>query len=131
MNRSPDLAARRAALPWCLLYAAAAPLLLAYLLWRRLASPRPLPGLRAKLTGRQPPLPPGYTLIHGVSLGEVALMRPLVPLLEELFQTPCLICTSTGTGAQAAEHFFPTHQRRFLPFDAPWAVRRFLQEQAP
>jgi 3-deoxy-D-manno-octulosonic-acid transferase len=125
-----DLAARRARLPFALLYGLALPLLLAALLLRLLGRRRLL-GLRAKLTGEGPACAPGAIMIHGVSLGEVMLMRPLVPVLETLFGAPCLITTSTETGWQAAERAFPGHQRRFFPFDAPWAVGRFLQRTRP
>jgi len=92
---------------------------------------RPLVGVSSKWSGASAPAPAGCTLIHGVSMGEVQLMRLLVPELERLFGAPCLITTSTDTGWAAAAGAFPDHRRRFFPFDSPWAVRRFLDLHRP
>ena len=92
---------------------------------------KPLVGAREKLTGNGPRLTRGQVLVHGVSLGEVALMRPLVPHLEAAFGVRCLLTTTTSTGRRALDEHFPTHQRAFLPFDAAWAVRRFLARAQP
>lgn len=70
-------------------------------------------------------------MVHGVSLGEVMLMRPLVPRLEAALGRRCLLTTSTETGAQALAQHFPGHERAFLPFDLPWAVERFLRRARP
>jgi 3-deoxy-D-manno-octulosonic-acid transferase len=127
------------ALPWRqrqglvgLLATLASPLLLAYIAWRRLGR-RPLVGVGTKLTGRTslPPTTIRPLLIHGVSLGEVALMRPLVPALERELARPCLLTTTTETGWQGLAKHFPDHPRTFFPFDLPWAVERFLSETRP
>ena len=115
----------------------ATPALLLYIAGRQLGK-RPLVGLANKLFGtlsesslstdlsKKRPL-----LIHGVSLGETALMRPLVPRLEAEFDCPCLLTTTTETGWQGLEKSFPHHPRTFLPFDVPWAVERFLSLTKP
>jgi len=98
---------------------------------RALVRRKPLVGLGDKLTGRGPRLTAGRVLVHGVSLGEVALMRPLVPHIEAAFAARCLLTTTTDTGRRALDEQFPGHERAFLPFDAPWAVRRFLARTRP
>ena len=114
-----------------LLALAVLPLAALLIAHRVLVRRKPLVGARDKLTGGGPPLARGQVLVHGVSLGEVALMRPLVPRLEAVFGARCLLTTTTDTGRRALDEQFPTHQRAFLPFDAPWAVRRFLARAQP
>ena len=109
---------------------AAFPLLLCYIVVRALGR-RPLVGVAAKLSGTpSPDIAPGAVLIHGVSLGETALMRPVVPHLLDLGAT-CLLTTTTETGWQGLEKNFPDLPRAFLPFDLPWAVERFLARTKP
>ena len=109
---------------------AAFPLLLGYIAVRALGR-RPLVGVAAKLSGTpSPDIPPGAVLIHGVSLGETALMRPVVPHLLDLGAT-CLLTTTTETGWQGLEKNFPDLPRAFLPFDLPWAVERFVARTKP
>lgn len=114
-----------------LLALAALPLAALIAAHRVLVRRKPLVGASEKLTGHGPRLTPGQVLVHGVSLGEVALMRPLVPRLEAAFTARCLLTTTTDTGRRALDEQFPSHQRAFLPFDAPWAVRRFLARARP
>ncbi len=105
-----------------------------YIAWRACGR-RPLVGVRSKLSGAlprgTPPLPARPLLIHGVSLGETALMRPLVPPLEAALHATCLLTTTTETGWLGLEKSFPEHARAFLPFDVPWAVERFLSQVRP
>ena len=109
---------------------AAFPLLLGYVVVRALGR-RPLVGVGAKLSGTPPAeITPGAVLIHGVSLGETALMRPLVPHLTALGAT-CLLTTTTETGWRGLEKHFPDVPRAYLPFDLPWAVERFLSRSKP
>ena len=126
-------------MPFAVVAYALFPALLLYIAFRHCGK-RPLVGVRAKLTGDFPaprsPLPapevlPAPILLHGVSLGETALMRPLVPLLERRLQHPCLLTTTTETGWQGLEKSFPGHAKAFLPFDLPWAVDRFLARTRP
>ncbi len=108
----------------------AAPLLLVGLLARRWLQGKRTVGWWSKLTGHGP-RGTGGILLHGVSMGEVMLMRPLVPLLEELWGHPCTLSTTTTTGRDALTRCFPDHVHRLLPFDLPWAVDRFLAETRP
>lgn len=116
---------------WSLVACALLPLAalaIAHRVWIRR---RPFAGARAKLTGAVAPVPPGRVLVHGVSLGEVNLMRPLLPHLEATAGSPCLLTTSTTTGWDGLAKAFPEHERRFFPLDLPWAVERFLARTRP
>lgn len=71
-------------------------------------------------------------LIHGVSVGEVNLIRQLV---EELESTPGLelvIATTTNTGyARAVELYAERHRVVRFPLDFGFVVRRFLDAVQP
>jgi 3-deoxy-D-manno-octulosonic-acid transferase len=116
---------------WSLAACALLPLALLAIAHRTLVRRRPMAGWRAKLLGDAPPVSPGRVLVHGVSLGEVNLMRPLLPHLERLSGAPCLLTTSTTTGWEGLAKAFPGHDRRFFPLDLPWAVGRFLARTRP
>lgn len=105
-----------------------APLVLAAIAHRLWIRRRALVGLRAKLSGRGAPLPRGATLVHGVSLGEVGLMKPLVPRLGA---GPVVLTTSTETGTEGLAKAFPEAARTHWPFDLPWAVSSFLRRIRP
>jgi 3-deoxy-D-manno-octulosonic-acid transferase len=104
------------------------PAVLAHRLWIRRKG---LTGLAGKLTGCTGWTRRGDVVVHGVSLGETALMAPLLPELEAVFGRPCSLTTTTETGWAALAQRFPERQRAFLPLDLPWAVERFLSETRP
>jgi 3-deoxy-D-manno-octulosonic-acid transferase len=107
--------------------APAAAVMIAARVWSRRKA---LVGLREKLSGEIAGIAPGSVLIHGVSLGEVALMKALVPRLEAAGQR-VLLTTTTETGWAGLEKSFAGRARAFLPFDVPWAVARFLSRARP
>jgi 3-deoxy-D-manno-octulosonic-acid transferase len=104
---------------------------LLFIAWRVLVRRRPVAGLWAKMSGCGPAVAPGQVLVHGVSLGEVNLMRPLVPGLEAASGTRCLLTTSTTTGWEGLAKAFPERDRTFFPLDLPWAVGHFLRRTRP
>lgn len=99
---------------------------IAHRLWIRR---RALVGLSAKLSGRGPSLPRGGIVVHGVSLGEVGLMKPLVPRLPA--GAPLVLTTSTETGTEGLAKAFPDAARTHWPLDLPWAVDAFLARTRP
>lgn len=105
-----------------------APLILLAIAHRLWIRRKALVGLRAKLTGRGPALPRGATLVHGVSLGEVMLMKPLLPRLGA---GPFVLTTSTETGSEGLAKAFPDGHRAHWPFDLPWAISAFLRRTRP
>jgi 3-deoxy-D-manno-octulosonic-acid transferase len=83
-------------------------------------------GLGAPLAG--PPI-----WVHAVSVGEVQAAAALVLALRDRYpQIPVLVTTFTPTGAARARVLFREAATvRYLPFDLPGAVRRFLARARP
>jgi 3-deoxy-D-manno-octulosonic-acid transferase len=79
------------------------------------------------------PLAAAPIWVHAVSVGEVQAAAALVATLKERYPTmPVLVTTFTPTGAARARASF--HERaevRYLPFDLPGSVRRFLDRARP
>lgn len=69
-------------------------------------------------------------LLHGVSVGEVAALRTLVPLLLEDHEVVVAATTDTGI-ARARELYADRCPVVRYPLDASWAVRRFLDAVRP
>jgi 3-deoxy-D-manno-octulosonic-acid transferase len=114
-----------------ILYILALPFATALLIHRVWIRRKSMVGLGEKLSGGGADLPTGRILVHGVSLGEVMLMRPLIPKLEAAFGTSCVLTTTTETGRATLDQHFPQSPRAFLPFDLPWAVSRFIGRLQP
>jgi len=70
--------------------------------------------------------------LHGSSAGEIALLVPLVELIERS-GTDCRIVVSaySSTGLAAARKSFPDHRVVVFPFDLSFVVRRFLARLRP
>jgi 3-deoxy-D-manno-octulosonic-acid transferase len=79
------------------------------------------------------PLAKSPVWVHAVSVGEVQAAAALVAALRTRYpDTPVLVTTFTPTGAARARALFRgTAEVRFLPFDLPGAVRRFLHRAHP
>jgi 3-deoxy-D-manno-octulosonic-acid transferase len=113
----------------------AMPLVLASLLWRS----RRQPGYRAHLAERFGGHWPRADLrpliwIHAVSVGETRAAQPLVArLLERYPEHELLITHMTPTGRQTGQALFASErvQQAYLPYDYPFAVRRFLRAWRP
>ncbi|VAW75690.1 3-deoxy-D-manno-octulosonic acid transferase [hydrothermal vent metagenome] len=71
--------------------------------------------------------------VHAVSVGEVRAAEPLVnALLQRYPKMPLLITTTTPTGRDTVTRLFGDRVRcRYLPWDLPFAVRRFLTSVRP
>ncbi len=110
---------------------AAAPVIAAYVVNRVWLRRKPVAGLAEKWSGRGPRVQPGQVLVHGVSLGEVQLMRPLVPVIERVSGARCLLTTTTTTGWEALATHFADRDRAFWPLDRVAAVRSFLARVQP
>ncbi|MBD1549852.1 lipid IV(A) 3-deoxy-D-manno-octulosonic acid transferase [Pseudomonas typographi] len=82
-----------------------------------------------------PLLRPGGVWLHAVSVGESIAAAPLVrALLAEYPQRTVLITCMTPTGSQRIQAMFadePRVQHCYLPYDLPWAARRFLDQAKP
>lgn len=82
-----------------------------------------------RFAGRQAP-----TLwLHAVSVGETRAAQPLVAALRERYPGHRILFTHmTPTGRATSEALFGDNvERIYLPYDTPWAMRRFLRHYRP
>jgi 3-deoxy-D-manno-octulosonic-acid transferase len=114
------------------------PLAFARLAWRG----RREAGYRAawgeRLGRSRPPSPDwqGCVWLHAVSLGETRAARPLIDsLLARHGDLKLLLTHGTATGREAGAQVAAAHPGRvaqtWLPFDLPWAQRRWLAAWRP
>lgn len=79
-----------------------------------------------------PAADPPPLLLHGVSVGEVKALRPLVRLLQARHPgLPLAISSSTPGGLAIARATYPDIPVHAYPVDLPGATRRFLQRVRP
>lgn len=71
--------------------------------------------------------------LHCVSVGETHAAAPLIKALKQDYpQHQILLTHTTPTGREASEKLFgDTVLRAYLPYDVPFAVRRFLKHFKP
>ena len=113
---------------------------LPWILWRRLSSKRPVAAIRERFTGRvrvaNCPKNHRRIWLHGVSVGEVQLIRTLVHELKHQAclknqLIDCVISSSTTTGLDVAtkshesDHVFP------CPLDFSWAIKQTFSRVRP
>ena len=101
-------------------------------LWRGLGDPAAREGLGERF-GLGRAAPAGGLWVHAVSVGEVQAAASLVQALRQRYpQLPLTVTTATATGrARARALFGDGVEVRYLPYDLPGAVRRFLARVAP
>ena len=121
-------------------FAAATPLLVAHLLTRGRRQPAYRAHWRERwalygddLLAPAPPEAAGTIWLHAVSLGETRAAAPLVAALRQRWPAHRLVVTQmTPTGRDAAHELFgDSAQIAYLPYDYPYAVRRFLARVRP
>ena len=89
-------------------------------------------GLRHKLFGLEMDVPTGAVWFHAVSLGEVHVLRQLVPAFRGRHPDRlCVVSATTDTGLAAARKLFPDLVVFPFPFDFSWACRRTLDRLRP
>ena len=70
--------------------------------------------------------------IHAVSVGESRAAEPLIVALKQRYpQHRILLTHMTPTGRATTSAVLDGCERRYLPYDTPWAVRRFLRHYRP
>jgi 3-deoxy-D-manno-octulosonic-acid transferase len=106
-----------------------------WLLYKALTTGKYRRGLWQKLTGAVGSLPPSdrpRAWFHGVSVGEVHLLRQVVAAFRRRHPDwLCVISTTTDTGFDEARKRFADLPVIFWPFDFTWAVRRALARVNP
>ena len=111
----------------------AAPFAFAVVLWRGVGERSYWQG-PAQRFGFGPRVPSGPSLwLHAVSLGEMSAAAPLVRELRHRYPLCSLVVTTaTPAGrARALALFSAATDIRFLPYDTPGSVRRFLKRIEP
>lgn len=113
-----------------------APLVLLRLALRARLQPEYLRHIGERFGRHEVALPPGpgpLIWLHAVSVGETQAARPLVDALRQRIPDARLLLTHmTPTGrATARELFGDDVQSVYLPYDFPFAVRRFLVRFRP
>ena len=117
---------------YSLLIYCAAPFAFAVVLWRGLRDRTYWPASSERFGwGRRMTAPTIW--LHAVSLGEMSAAAPLVRALRSRYpESPVVLTTATPTGrARARGSFGDTVDVRFLPYDTPGAVARFLDRIQP
>ncbi len=139
-----DAAARSERIPgwyslaWCL----AIPFVALYLLWRSLRQgqylshwgERFLGSARTARHAMQDGAPRIW--LHAVSVGETRAAKPLVEALLRVrpgarFTLTHMTPTGRAAGAELVHEHADRIAQRYLPYDLPWAVHRFLREERP
>ena len=115
-----------------LLYLAAWLLLAPWMLLRK----KPMRGLKAKCLGRvaDPRFDPARPVVwfHGVSVGEIHLLRQVVARFRQRFPDwQCVVSTTTNTGYDEARKHFADLAVIHWPLDFTWAVNSALRTIKP
>lgn len=110
----------------------AAPFAFAVVLWRGVRDRSYWQGL-AERFGLGKTLPSLSIWLHAVSLGEMSAAAPLVRALHSRYpQLALAVTAATPAGrARARDLFADMADIRFLPYDTPGSVRRFLERIRP
>ncbi len=109
-------------------------LLSPWLVYKALTTGKYRRGLASKLLGRVtlPPASGPRAWFHGVSVGEIHLLRQLIAAFRRGHPGwNCVVSTTTDTGFDEAKKAFPDLSVFYFPFDFSWAVRRTLRTVAP
>lgn len=124
-----------ARLLYSLLWHLVLPLVGLRLLWRARHQPEYLQQV-AERFGAAPALGDAPVIwLHAVSVGETRATQPLVKALLQRYPAHHILLTHmTPTGRATAQELYGREARVsscYLPYDLPWAVRRFLQRVRP
>ncbi len=118
---------------YSLLIRCAAPVAFMMLLWRGLRDRGYWQGLRERF-GLGPALANGPSIwLHAVSLGEMSAAAPLIrAIIRKHPHVPVVLTSATPAGRARAQALFAgAADIRYLPYDTPGSVRRFLSRIQP
>ena len=119
-----------------LIYLAAWLLLAPWLCWQAWYRKKPMRGLAAKWFGLEPDAQTRdgrpVAWFHGVSVGEIHLLRQVVARFRQRFPDwQCVVSTTTNTGHDEACKHFADLRVIYWPFDFTWAVKSALRAIQP
>ncbi len=131
MNAKRELHSLRSL--YTLLIVLALPFVLLRLLWRSLKQPGYRQYLGERFGWAANSVPQRVIWIHAVSVGEIRGSTPLTEaLLSRYPQAPILLTCMTPTGRQTAKELFGNRiLLAYLPYDYPFALKRFFARYAP
>lgn len=116
------------------LFTLSLPLLIARLIWRGFRAPAYWHRWSERFGScRQLATSKPVIWIHAVSVGEVEACRPVIGTLRNEFpEHQILITTMTPTGsARVKSVFADSVEHCYLPYDVPFAIKRFLNNSHP
>lgn len=118
-----------------ILYLLSLLLLSPWLIYRALFIGKTPKGLRVKLFGSSPQridFERKLIWFHGVSVGEVHLLRQLINAFRHQYPyVQCVVSTTTTTGMDEAKKHFADLDVFYYPFDFTWSVRRAIRRLSP
>lgn len=126
-----------ARLLYTLAWFTALPLVAGYLLWRSLRQPEYRQHWGERFLGRGASVGSGPVLwVHAVSVGETRAAEPLIEQLAAArpdlqFVLTHMTPTGRAVGAGLVQRLQGRLVQRYLPYELPFALARFLQEVAP
>ena len=109
------------------------PFYLAYLYWRGRRAPAYRDRIGERFGFYDLDNNPGSIWIHAVSVGEAQASLPMIQQLQQRFSDrSILVTTTTPTGStRIKESLGDDVQHVYVPYDAPYAVNRFIQTMQP
>ena len=109
------------------------PIAFALVLWRGLRNRSYWTGLRERFGSGYPASSLPTIWVHAVSIGEVTAAAPLIRALGTRHpQIPVIVTTATPTGRAHAQALFGASiSTRYLPYDTPGSMRRFIGRIRP
>ena len=109
------------------------PLVLLRLVWRGRRQPGYLRHVAERFGFYALRVPSPVLWLHAVSVGETRAAEPLIKALRERWPDHHILVTHmTPTGRETSEQVFGERVARcYLPYDLPWATRRFLTHFRP
>lgn len=125
-------------LPYTLLLVLAAPLIAVYLLWRARRQPEYRHHWGERFLGAAEAVPGAAAAsaspciwVHAVSVGETRAAEPLLAALAATWPGHRLLVSHMTPTGRATPLALPGVERVYLPYDYPWAMRRFLRTRRP
>ncbi len=116
---------------YSLIFYLCVPLILLRLWWRGRRAPAYRRRIRERF-GFITPVGAPCLWVHAVSVGEVQAARPLLAQLQQRYPDHTLLVTTmTPTGAERVAALGGGIEHRYLPYDLPGAMQRFLRRVRP